>query len=186
MAIFRVLACALMGMTLACLIWFTGEQPPSTKMRQTSELPEGWRLEDIDKAIPPYRVRGTTFVLAWKIVEDDRPLCAEQCLVLKHMEETDRKERWVLASVYRHPKLRNVWELSMLATAPDPLFREPSEIWHYQYLVRRPTNKDVYNFMDDVNWKLDADKGYRLVDGRVCQRAWEAGVGEKPTRSFRK
>jgi hypothetical protein len=165
---------------------FTGERPPSPKVEEESELPEGWRLDEIDKAMPPYSAGGTTYVLAWKIVEDDRPLRVEQCIALKHINETGGGDQWVLASLYRHPKLRNLWEVATLAAAPDPAFKERTEIRQRQFFLARPNNREVYATMDDWRWNLgaDADKDFKLVAGRVCERAWQAGVGQKPTKGL--
>ena len=45
------------------------------------ELPGSWKREEIEKATPPYGAGGRVYVLAWKIVEDARPLRVESCLV---------------------------------------------------------------------------------------------------------
>jgi hypothetical protein len=174
----------LIAAALIALMLFTGERPTSPKVEDVSELPDGWRLDEIDKAMPPYSAGGTTYVLAWKIVEDDRPLRVEECLALKHLPDTGRSDHWVLASLYRHPTLRHHWEVSVLTAAPDLSFKERQQLRQSQDFFGRPNNQQVYAFMDDAHWNLGAKPDFRLVDGRVCERAWQAGVGEKPTKFF--
>jgi hypothetical protein len=68
------------------------------------EIPAAWQRKDIADAAPPRSDAGPTHILVWKIVDDDRPLRVEDCLVLKELK-TPRSDqrRWVLASLYRHP-----------------------------------------------------------------------------------
>jgi hypothetical protein len=80
--------------------------------------------------------------------------------------------------------LRNLWEVSVLTAAPDLDFKERTEIRQSQYFATRPGNQQVYGFLDLIRWNLGAEQGFKLIDGRVCERTWQAGVGEKPTKDF--
>jgi hypothetical protein len=169
-----IIAAALMG-----LMYFTGERPPA------SDLPDGWRLQDIHEAMPPNNPGGKTYVLAWKIEEDERPLRLEHCLALKHTEEPGG-DRWVIACLYRQPTLRNLWQVAVRAAAPDMAFPERAELRQTEYFTSRPTNQQVYDFIDFVHWTFGADEDWKLIDGRVCEQTWTSAVGEKPTRDFAK
>jgi hypothetical protein len=180
-----LLVSILMAVGLVGVMLLTGEPRPAAPVDLAAELPAGWRLEDIDRAMPSYGPGGTTYVLAWKIVEDDRPLRLEQCVALKHTDEAS-DGRWVIASLHRHPGrgLRNLWEVSLPSVAPELDFKERMEKRQSRDFKSRPGNREVYAFLDDYHWDLGAEQGFRLIDGRVCERTWQAGVGERPTKDF--
>jgi hypothetical protein len=180
-----LLVSVLMAGGLVGVMLLTGEPRPAAPVDLAAELPPDWRLEDIDRAMPPYNPGGTTYVLAWKIVEDERPFRVEQCLALKHTDQAS-DGRWVIASLYRHPGrgLRNLWEVSVLSAAPDLDFKERTKLQLSRTFKSRPGNEEVYAFMDGCRWDLSAEPGFKLIDGRVCERTWQAGVGERPTKNF--
>src|SRR5262245_2458199 len=149
-----------------------------------NELPPAWRLEEIEKATPPYGAGGRVYVLAWKVKEDDRPLRVETCLVLKDLGGEDEHGRWCLAHLYRHPLGKdNTWRLPPLwVSPPAPLGPEkPVDIDHAKRLKTKPGNKDIYDSLKEVQWQFALDKDWKLVGCAVCERAWEAATGEKPT-----
>lgn len=41
-----------------------------------------WGAKEIGKQAPPYGVEGRVYVLAWKLIEDERPLRVDSLLVL--------------------------------------------------------------------------------------------------------
>jgi uncharacterized protein (TIGR03067 family) len=156
-------------------------QPPAT----TREIPKAWRLEDIEDAAPPRSDAGPTHVLAWKIVEDDRPLRLEYCLVLKELKKPKKdKGQWVLASLVRNPAKGKEWNFVTIWISPDPDFKNPPFIMHIEEYKDRPKNVEIYRFMDKYRWTLGSGDGWNLIDGGVCA-AWEKAVCEKPTRSFK-
>jgi hypothetical protein len=137
----------------------------------TKEMPKAWRLEDIADAAPPRSDDGPTHVLAWKIVEDDRPLRVEYCLVLKELKKPTKDQgRWVLASLARNPAKGKEWNFVTIWITPDPEFKNPPFIMHVEEFKDRPMNAEIYRFMDKYRWTLGADIDWKLIDGG---RWWE-------------
>jgi len=173
------------------LVWFVA-WPLSVR---TKEPPASWKLAEIADAAPPRSDRGPVHVLAWKIVEDDRPLRVEYCLVLKQLAQpTQQQERWSLASLVRVPSGDKEWDVVTWWMALDPEFKTPPLVMHQQHFRERPTNSDIYAFMDKCNWRLGADAdSYIGISGKVNEsylidggigRAWPWVIGQRPTRSF--
>jgi hypothetical protein len=159
------------------------------EVKRSLELPRTWELGEIADATPPYKTEGKVYVLAWQVREDDRPLRVESCLVLKVLEEPREHGHWSLAHLYRHPFGRdNVWTLPPLWVSPPPPLgpAEPVAIDHMKRFKSRPTNKDIYDSLKDVQWRFDLEPGWRWVGCAVCERNWEAAIDEKPTRFFGK
>lgn len=160
-------------------------EKPENKIIDDGAFPKDWSLEEIAKAAHPSAVPGATHVLAWKCIEDDRPWRVEDCLVVCRLNEVD----WYLANVARNLgiKGREKWELVMVHMGPgykgDPFGRW---VMHIERYDKRPSNKDIYDFMDEHYWRLGAENGSKLVGGAVCKTTWEAVVKEKPTRDFKK
>jgi hypothetical protein len=150
----------------------------------TKELPMQWQKDDIVDAMPPRSDNGPTYILAWKIVEDARPVRVEFCLGLKQLNKiTEKQEKWVIASLVRNPAQGKDWNFGTIYITPDPDFKNPPFIMHVQEYKERPTTVDVNKFMDKFDWKFKAESDWKLIDGGVCE-AWEKSLGEKPTRSF--
>ena len=152
-----------------------------------SELPRGWDLAEIEEAAPPYGAGGRVSVLAWKVVEDDRPLRVETCLVLKDLGGEAKDRRWCLAHLYRHPLDKDpAWRLPPVwVSPPAPLGPEKAVVVdHFKRLKAKPGNKDVYDALGDVQWRFELEKGWKLVGCGVCEKTWEAATGERPTRFF--
>jgi hypothetical protein len=142
-------------------------------------------MEDIADAAPPRSDAGPTHVLAWKILEDDRPVRVEYCLVLKQLKKPTKKQgRWKVASLVRNPAQGKEWNFVTIWLTPDPELKNPPCIMHIEEYKSRPKNDDIYRFMDKYRWSLGADRGWKLIDGGVCA-AWEKVLAEKPTRSFK-
>ena len=159
------------------------QKRPDKKAESTTDLPEGWKLDEIAKAAHPSAGAANTCVLAWKIEEDDT-LRVEQCLVLCQLE----KGRWFLVALFRHPKAeeRPEWERSRVHVTPDDPRMRGGWVWHYRSFDKRPSNKEIYESMDEFRWRLGADDGFKLLSAKVCTSTWEAAIQEKPTRFFSK
>jgi hypothetical protein len=151
----------------------------------TKEVPNAWRSEDIADAAPPRSDDGPTHVLAWKIIEDDRPLRLEYCLVLKELKNPTKDQgRWVISSLVRNPAKGKEWNFVTIWISPDPEFKNPPLIMHVEELKARPKNAEIHRFVDKYGWILGAERDWKLIDGGVCE-AWEKVAGEKPTRPFK-
>ena len=174
---------------LACLVLDVGGDRLNSGVPKnpvaTKEIPRAWRLEDIADASPPRSDGGPVYVLAWKILEDNRPLGVEYCLVLKELKKpSEKKDRWVLARLGRNPAEGKEWNIETIWITPDPEFKNPPFIMHLQEYQNRPTNSGIYKFMDKYLWHLGSDKDWKVLDGGICA-AWEKVIGEKPVRSFK-
>jgi hypothetical protein len=153
-----------------------------------NELPRSWSLEEIAKETPPYGTEGRVYVLAWKIIEDDRPLRVESCLVLKVL---DKNEGYELAHLYRHPADKKPeWQLSMTHVSGEKGTKYYPGLWihHCERFKDRPGNKELYASLsvEGVGWTFDQEKGWRFVGCGVCEKSWAEAIGEKPTRFFGK
>jgi hypothetical protein len=150
------------------------------------ELPKEWQKDEIVDAMPPRSDSGPTHILAWKIIEDARPLRVEYCLGLKQLNKaSDKQEHWILASLARNPAQGKTWNFETIWITPDRDFKNPPFIVHVQHYKDRPTTSDVNKFMDSFDWKMGPAGDWKLIDGGVCE-AWEEVLGEKPTRSFQR
>jgi hypothetical protein len=149
-----------------------------------NELPTSWRLDEIRKAAsadPDCRA----YVLAWKAVQDERPLRVETCLVLTVHSNDDGSPYWRLSHLYRHPLAKKPeWELSM-----THVFDRNGGLWFIHCAaLRKPSNKEIYASLDfaNANWSFAHEKGWEVLDCRVCEKTWRQVVGEKPTKFFPK
>lgn len=152
----------------------------------TKELPKDWVLENIVDAMPPRSDDGPTHILAWKVIEDDRPVRVEYCLAIKQLRKpTENQEQWVLASLAHNPREGKEWNFVTIWITPDSEAKNPPFIMHVKKYRERPTNAEINAFMDEFGWAFRADEGWTLIDGGICE-AWEKVVGEKTNRSFQR
>lgn len=151
-----------------------------------NELPRSWSLEEITKQTPPYAAGGRVYVLAWKVVEDDRPLRLESCLVLRVL---DKNEGYCLTHLYRHPADKKPeWQLSMAHVVGEKGTKSYPGLWlfHSKWFKEKPGNREVYAALsfEDVAWSFEQEKGWKYVGCGVCEKSWQEAIGEKPTRFF--
>jgi len=160
----------------------------ATQSKIADALPKGWRIEEIAKAAHPSAIPTNTHVLAWKRIEDERPLLVEKCLVLCRFPEDNGHDSWFLVSLYRHPRIRSSkdWRRSMVHMMGLNGWPQGAWVFHNHGYEKRPSNKEIYGFMDEFRWRLAADKGFKLLGGAVCKTTWETVVKERPTRDFQK
>lgn len=170
----------------------TKQQNSEEKGNEDGAFPKDWSIEEIGKSVNLSAVADATHVLAWKRFGGDGPLVVEYCLVLCRLDEDD----WRLASLHRSPDIKESgqWELVMVHMGPGYKgFPIGAWVWHIKRFEKRPSNKDIYDFMDEHDWHLgsddDLDLGVdddsKLLGGAVCKRTWEAVLKEKPTRDFK-
>jgi hypothetical protein len=162
-----------------------------TTQRRTvpNELPRSWSLDEIAKEAPPYRAEGRVYVLAWKVVEDDRPLRIESCLVLKVLDGESDTGRWCLAHLYRHPAdAKPEWKLSFthVSGKRGTKYFPGLDLLHVKRFKEKPGNKEVYGALgfEEVNWTFELAKRWKVIGCGICERSWKDAVGEKPTRFF--
>ena len=124
-------------------------------------------------------------LLAWQHIKAEEE---ELYTVLGYAEYKDsvNVQGWALISLVA-PSSRKHWEARCWFDKP---------VQHYNY---PPTNKDVYTFLDSLScvecrmFIFDKKGKYdwngvevTLVDGQICEEAWEEKIGEKPKKKFPK
>jgi hypothetical protein len=151
-------------------------------------IPASWDLKAIEQVMPPYATPGRVHVLAWKVVEDDRPLRIESALVLKVMTE-GKGARALLAHLYRWPKEKDPeWQLAQTHVTGEPGSVEWPGLMltHVKDFKTRPKNRDIYAALvpREVNWSFEREEGWKVLGSGICQAVWLEAIGENPTRSF--
>jgi hypothetical protein len=177
---------ALLAMTLTCPGW-PGPVPKEEPV--PNELPRSWSLEEIAKATPPLATKGRVYVLAWSVLQDDRPLRVENCLALRVLDKDDGHGRWCLAHLVRHPADdKPEWRVSFshILGARGTKSLTGTWVFHDKRFKKKPGNKEIYTSFsaEEVDWSFDQTKGYRFVGCAVCEKSWLAAIGEKPTQFF--
>jgi hypothetical protein len=71
----------------------------------------------------------------------------------------------------------------MLVATPDDPFAHD---WVSQSArLRGPVNNAaLYAALDRVDWSFEKGRSPDLIGRRVCERSWEAAIGEKPARFY--
>jgi hypothetical protein len=151
-----------------------------------NELPRSWSMEEIALQVPPLEPAGQVYVLAWSIIEDERPVRVESCLALKVFPDG----RHSFAHLYRRPDQPEAgWRIAMTHFAGDePATRPGRWVHHTRLFDKRPTNGEVYAALkpEQLDWKFEPANSWRFVGCGVCEQSWLAALGEKPTRFFGK
>jgi hypothetical protein len=149
-----------------------------------NELPRSWSLEEIALQMPPLEPAGRVYVLAWSIIEDERPVRVEECLAVKVFADG----RHSFAHLYRRPDQPEAgWQIAAThVAADDPVNRPGRFIMHTKLFPKRPTNRQVYEAcrLEELDWKFNLEDSWRFVGCGVCEQSWLAVIGEKPTRFF--
>ncbi len=172
-----------MALLFICALWlapYLGQNPVP------NELPRSWSLEEIAKKTPPYGADGRVCVLAWKVVEDERPVRVESCLVFKVLS---KNKGYCLAHLCRDPAQEKAeWHLSMTHVKGEKgtKYYPGADILHAKRFEARPGNKELYGSLsfEEVNWSFEQETGWKFVSCGVCEKSWQAAIGEKPTQFF--
>jgi hypothetical protein len=182
----RFLPITALLLSLACVGSSGGE--PKEKL-VPNELPRSWRFREIAKATPPSGAGGRVFVLAWSIMQDDRPVRAENSLTLRVMDRDDGHGRWCLAHLYRdHTAAKPQWQLAYSHIFGEEGTKYPLGRWVHRSkrFKKKPSNLDIYGSfaVTEVGWRFEPPQGLKFVSCAVCEKSWEAAIGEKPTQFF--
>jgi len=148
--------------------------------------PCSWSAKEVGKQAPPYGVKGRVYVLAWKFIEDDRPLRVDSLLVLKVLANN---EGYHLANLYRHPTDRKPeWKLSMTHVSGEEgtKYYPGLMLFHDKVFPERPGNEELYASLspEEVNWTFELEEGWKCISCGVCEKNWQEAIGEAPARSF--
>jgi hypothetical protein len=161
------------------------EEPNLTS--QARELPDNWDLETIAKAIQGADAAGRVYLLAWKIVETNRPLRIESCLVLKALDRPVEQGAWVLAELFRHPleDTRTEWRQNL--TTFSLTDGGGGSIESVFWFKEKPVNESVYDKLKSPIhsfWNLSFEKDMKIIGCCVCDSQWKEAIGESPTQFF--
>ena len=88
---------------------------------RTEATPKEWKPAEINDGLPYRWEPGEVHVLAWEVIEDDRPWKVTQALVLKRFDKPTEKggHRWVLAQVYQQTRdAERPWATPFSPAAP--------------------------------------------------------------------
>lgn len=147
----------------------------------SGRLPAGWDPEEFQYAVrqqvdPDGRAKVRAELLAWHIMEDDRPLLVDSALVWACVE-SDKDVRWALLELYRHPRDSPHWYLSDVSHGPRAL----------EFFNQPPKNAEIYRFVDRLfydDFFKQPSPGFHNLSSEVCTRTWLSVTGEQPTRFF--
>lgn len=146
--------------------------PPTPISASTEE--EFPSAQSISKSLKSMSVRES-YLLAFKVIEDDRPLYVEQALIAEQLDDG----KWRLSSVYRHPRENGgspiSWHLSVVFDADQ----SPTQVFDH-----RPSEAQVDAFLKHAWWTFQADHDFRLLKGQVFEATWEKALGYKPKHTF--
>lgn len=139
-----------------------------------SRLP-AWDLEILDetaRALACAPASAPTRLLAWYVIEDDRPLRNDNALLLVENTTVD-PPRFSLVSVYRHATNH---EWNTIGSFHDR--REP-----VRTLDHRPTRAELDAFIEQSGWSF-VDSWGKIIAGNVIDEHWRAATGEAPWHGF--
>jgi hypothetical protein len=108
-------------------------------------------------------------VLDWRTKSDDRPLVVDEALVWQRGHD-DAGLWWFLATLYRHPKEDNVFQLAVVNDAPivpEKRFDHP------------PNASEVADFLKATTWGW-RDDSFKQSAGRRCTEVWARVIGLPP------
>jgi hypothetical protein len=168
-------------LSLALLFLVNPQKAPAP-----TEPPCSWGAKEIGKQAPPYGVKGRVYVLAWKFMEDERPLRVDSLLVLKVLE---KNEGYHLTHLYRHPDDKKPeWRLSTthVSGKQGTKYYPGLMLFHHKAFEKKPGNKELYAALspEEIDWAFELEEGWKCVSCGVCEKNWEEAIGEKPTRFF--
>lgn len=150
-------------------------------------LPVNWNLAEIKKAAYGF---GESKVLAWSILEDNRPLRVENCLVGNIAGEG---EEWRIIVLFRRPLSKNKfwhkWHVPAMHVTYPKGHRLFPGFWHsgFELFEGHPSDKDVVVFLSrpTISWSFTTDAKWRLIDSHISPGNWKWFTGELPSSEFR-
>jgi hypothetical protein len=166
-------------------------------MAHASELPQDWKLEEIDKELAKHdRGKGTgkIYPLAWIIEEstnNNKTHRIERCLLMK--APAKEGETYFLANLQREPKSDEQryqnWSIPFITVSTKRGTPGSGLRYHYANFEKKPDNKTIYSFLKsqfNVNWNFEFSKDANVVGCMICEKSWEEVIGEKPTQFFKR
>jgi hypothetical protein len=164
-----VIAATLLGFGGGFYVWYCypeddfrvdwGSDRPEFSLRQ-DRPPRDWKLSQINDGLPLRWEKGIVHVLAWEVIEDDRPWKYTQALVLKKFDHPTEKggHTWVLAQLYHHPEdADRPWDGPM--RIPPPYGRDEqvpkltdAQVFGHEFYYDVPTGEQIETFLKQTDW----------------------------------
>ena len=161
--------------------------------------PKEWRIENINEGLPLRWEKGAVHLLAWEIIEDDRPHRSTQILVLKKFEQPteDGGYSWVLAQLFLNPKdEKRPWSGPCRVPGPLPIGKQlpkltDAQLFGYEFYKVSPTDVQIAKLVKETRWKpeLGPQKAFclsgecivtaKLAAGGVYRPGWVNSLGRE-------
>jgi hypothetical protein len=142
------------------------------------EIVEG--ATDSYVATPMERVKEAK-MLAWKVIEDERPLRVHYCILWIRLNNPNE---WVLVNVARNRYSLQPWspwsrirQTYFTSDMANPFLFYPFWI---KFFDHSPTTPEIETFLVANQWS--SLEGFKLVDGEICTKAWKNVTGEEPQK----
>jgi hypothetical protein len=152
---------------------------------RTGPPPREWRANQINDGLPYRWEWGAVHLLAWEVIEDDRPWKYTQILVLKRFYWPTEKggHRWVLAHLYHDPMDSEwPWHGPMRIPPPFPVGEEmpkmtDAQLFGHEFYNDPPTDEQVQAFLEGTRWTpaLGTREAYFLSGSRPLTTKLTAG-----------
>jgi len=152
---------------------------------RTETLPKDFKAAEVNEGLPYRWESGVVHVLAWEVIEDDRPWKVTQLLVLKRFDKPTEEggHRWVLAQVYRQPEdVERPWTTPFRPPPPFPKGETkelPSDahVFGYEFFAKPPSDVQIAKFLAQTHWTPQLGKERTAnVDGtRILTTTLTAG-----------
>jgi len=132
--------------------------------------PAEWKIEEINNGLPYHWETGQVHVVAWKIIEEDRPekkIRRAPCiLVLKRMDKSEepKVKAWLLTTLFHQPdnKLRP-WKSCWIR--PRPVLpgeklpvRTTAQTSGHQFYADKPSDEEIGVFLRESGWTVSLGK----------------------------
>jgi hypothetical protein len=115
-------------------------------------------------------------LLAWYVIEDDRPLRNDNALVAVIAPPNTQGPRTTLVQMYRHA-FNRAWNVNLsFHSDARPVAR----------FEARPTNAEIYAWLTSNRWDFAPHGDWRLLAGNVLDGPWAEVTGQPPERFFPK
>src|SRR5262249_18311503 len=128
---------------------------------RTDPPPKEWRLDQIKDGLPYRWEKGAVHILAWEVIEDDRPHQYTQILVLKRFDQLTERGGGGWGRAHAYPAPADKSRPGSCPFRPPPPVR-PGEtlrnqpdawVFGHQFSDDPPTDKQLESFLCQTLWR---------------------------------
>lgn len=161
--------------------------------------PKEWKADEINEGLPYRWEKGVVHILAWEVIEDDRPWKFAQVLVLKKFDRPILREKgeykwvWLLAHLYPGDD-HTPWRGPMRIPPPFPKGAEihltDAQVFGHEFYSVPPTDKQIEAFLNETQWTVylnprNRTPTTRVTAGGINREKWKMLLGrDVPTDLF--